>query len=96
LQGGHGFFIGDFDEMENNGLIRAEHRAGGDAEQEGITNLTGSAGNRDSDGGCIHSFKMRGEVCVARGKRASGDLEGLGVEELKGQRVGKSPFALNS
>ena len=34
LQRGHGFFIGDFDEMQDDGLVRAEHRAGGDAEEK--------------------------------------------------------------
>ena len=31
---GHRFFIGDFDEMQDDRLVRPEHRAGGDAEQE--------------------------------------------------------------
>ena len=34
VQRGHGFFIGDFDEVEDDRLVRAERRAGGDAEQE--------------------------------------------------------------
>ena len=40
----------DFNQVEDDGLIRAEHRAGGDAEQEGITDLAGGAGNCDSNG----------------------------------------------
>ena len=40
----------NFDQMQNDGLVRAEHRAGGDAEQEGITDLAGGAGDCDSNG----------------------------------------------
>jgi hypothetical protein len=45
VEGGHGFFVGDFDEMEDDRLVGAERRAGGDAEQEGITDLAGGAGD---------------------------------------------------
>ena len=40
----------DFDQVENDRLSGSEHRARGDAEQEGVTNLTGSAGHSDTDG----------------------------------------------
>jgi hypothetical protein len=46
----------DFDEMQDDGLVRTEHRAGRDAEQEGITDLTGGTGNSDTDGISAHKF----------------------------------------
>jgi hypothetical protein len=36
--------------MEDDRLIGAKHRAGGDAEQQRVSNLTGSASHRDSNG----------------------------------------------
>ena len=54
LQRGHGFFIGDFDEVQNDRLVRAERRAGGDAEQEGITDLAGRAGDGHANGSFAH------------------------------------------
>ena len=41
----------DFEQMQVHGLIRTQHLAGGDAEGEGITDLTGGAGDRDVQGG---------------------------------------------
>ncbi len=40
----------DFEQMQVHGLIRTQHLAGGDAEGEGITDLTGGAGDRDVQG----------------------------------------------
>ena len=40
----------DFDEREVDRLFRTEHRAGSDAKEERVTDLTGSAGDRDFDG----------------------------------------------
>jgi hypothetical protein len=42
-------------------LVRTEHRAGSDAEKEGVTNLTASAGDGDTNGCCIHKLKLSGE-----------------------------------
>ena len=47
LEGGQGGF--DFDEVQDDGLVRAEHGAGGDAEKEGITDLTGGTGDCDTN-----------------------------------------------
>ena len=55
LQRGHGLLVGDFDEVQDDRLVRAEHGAGGDAEQEGITDLAGGAGDRDANGCRVHS-----------------------------------------
>ena len=66
VQGGHGFFVGNFDEVQDDRLVRAERRAGGDAEQEGITDLAGGAGDSNANGvlliikmGCDYSFEQR-------------------------------------
>ena len=40
----------DFQEVQIDRLIRAEHRSGGDAEGEGIADLAGGAGDRDVQG----------------------------------------------
>ncbi len=41
----------DFDQVQDDRLVRAEHGAGGDAEEKGITDLAGGAGDGDCDGG---------------------------------------------
>ena len=38
----------DFDQVQDDGLVRAEHRARGDAKQERITDLAGGAGDSDT------------------------------------------------
>jgi hypothetical protein len=41
--------------MQDDRLVRAEHGSGRNPEKQGITNLTGRAGDRNSQGGiCIH------------------------------------------
>jgi hypothetical protein len=40
----------DFDEMQDDGLVGTEHGTGGDAEEEGVTDLAGGAGDGDSNG----------------------------------------------
>src|ERR1017187_4790895 len=40
----------DFDQMQNDGLVRPEHCAGGNAEQEGVTDLAGGAGDSNAKG----------------------------------------------
>jgi len=51
FEGLEGLFEGGFDELEDDRLVGAEHRAGGDAEQERITDLTGGAGDSNTDWG---------------------------------------------
>ena len=38
------------EELEDDGLVLAEHFAGGDAEEEGVADLAGGAGDGDADG----------------------------------------------
>ena len=55
LEGGGGGRIGAFEQREEHGLVRAEHGAGGDAEERGVADLTGGAGHRHANG-CFHGF----------------------------------------
>ena len=64
-EGGHGFFIGDFDEVQDDGLVRPEHRAGGDAEEEGITDLAGGAGDGHANGCFAHKIKWNASIIAA-------------------------------
>src|SRR6185312_14292773 len=45
----------DLDEMEDDRLVRAEHGARGDAEEEGVADLAGSAGDGHTEG-VLHGF----------------------------------------
>ena len=44
---------GDFEQLQNNGLVFAEHIAGSDAEQQGIADLASGAGDGYAYG-CFH------------------------------------------
>ena len=46
----------DLDEMEDDRLVGAEHRAGGDAEEQGIADLAGGAGDGHAKGGRMCSY----------------------------------------
>ncbi len=54
VQSGQRFFVIALDEAEIDGLIGAEEGAGGDAEEEGVTDLTCGSGDGDCDGGFAH------------------------------------------
>ena len=41
---------GDLEQLQDHGLIGAEHRAAGDAEQQAVADLAGGAGDGDADG----------------------------------------------
>jgi hypothetical protein len=41
-------------QLQNDGLVLAQHFAGGDAEQQGVTDLTGGAGDGDTNGLLAH------------------------------------------
>jgi hypothetical protein len=41
---------GDFEQLQNDGLVGAEHVARGDAEQQCVTDLASSAGDCDANG----------------------------------------------
>jgi hypothetical protein len=49
-----GFFVGDFEQLQNDRLVLAEHFAGGDTEQQAISDLSGSAGDCDTNGWLGH------------------------------------------
>ncbi len=42
--------VGDLEQLQDHGLILAEHFARGDAKEEGITDLTGGTGDGNADG----------------------------------------------
>ena len=54
LERGLGLFDRQFEHLQDHGLILAEHFAAGDAEQQGVTDLTGGAGDCNSNGGFGH------------------------------------------
>ena len=41
----------DLEQLQGDGRVRPEHRAGGDAEQQAVADLAGGAGDGDTDGG---------------------------------------------
>ena len=42
--------------LQDHRLVLAQHFAGGDAEQQGVTDLAGGAGDCDTDGGFHHQL----------------------------------------
>jgi hypothetical protein len=55
----------DLEQMQIDRLIGAEHLAGSDTEGEGVTDLAGSAGDRDVDG-TLHGERL---CLAAKGAR---------------------------
>ena len=45
--------VGNLEQLQDHGLVLAEHLAGGDAKEQGIADLAGGAGDGDADGGFI-------------------------------------------
>ena len=43
----------DLEQLQDDRLVGAEHLAGGDAEQEGVADLAGGAGDRDAEGALL-------------------------------------------
>ena len=85
LEGWEGGF--DFEELEDDRLIGAEHGAGGDADEEGVSDLTGSAGDGHANGGfhevindCVKPAALARRAGGARGgwKISGGDYFGMG------------------
>ncbi len=63
LEGLLRFFVGDFEQLQDDRLVFAEHFAGGDAEQQGVADLTGGAGDGDAQSGLGHgTFSVMVEV----------------------------------
>src|SRR5690606_27717260 len=62
---------GDLEHLQDDRLVRPEHRPGGDAEQEAVADLAGSPGDSDADGslcGC-HGLNL---VTAAAGAHIDG------------------------
>ena len=47
-------FVGNLQQLQNHRLIRTQHRATGNTEQQGVANLAGRAGYRHTNGGLTH------------------------------------------
>ena len=45
--------MGSLDQLKDDRLVGTEHRARGDAEEEGVADLAGGSGDSDADG-CFH------------------------------------------
>jgi hypothetical protein len=49
-----GLLVRDFQQLQDDRLVLAQHFARGDAEQQGVTDLTSGAGNGNADGLFAH------------------------------------------
>jgi hypothetical protein len=58
-----GFLVGDLQHLQDHRLILAQHLAGGDAKQQGVADLAGSAGDGHADGGFAHRRLQRDAIC---------------------------------
>jgi len=54
-----GLFVGDFQQLQDDGLVLAQHFAGGDAKQQGVTDLTSGTGDGDANGLFAHGEDSR-------------------------------------
>jgi hypothetical protein len=52
-------FYRDFEQLQNDGLVFAQHFARSDAKQKGVTNLAGGAGDSDANGRFAHGENSR-------------------------------------
>ena len=59
LQGFLSFFVGDFKQLQDHGLIFAQHFPGGDAEQQCVSNLTSGSCDGDANGLFAHGVNSR-------------------------------------
>jgi len=50
------FLVGDFQQLEDDGLVLAQHFTGSDAKQQGITDLAGGTGDGDATGFLLMGF----------------------------------------
>ena len=50
----------NFDQVQDHGLVWAEHSSGGDPKKQGVTDLAGGAGYCDPNGSRIHSHIKSG------------------------------------
>src|SRR5690606_1174110 len=68
---------GDFQQLQDNRLVRAEHGAGGNAEQQGIADLAGGTGNGNAYGS-FHST-----ISLGRLWRRLAAVRGVGQPERR-------------
>ena len=56
------FLVRDFQQLQDNWLVLAEHVAVGDTEQQSVADLAGSAGNSNTQWGFSHDESPKWEV----------------------------------
>ena len=71
LEGLEGLLDGRLDQLEDDRLVGSEHRAGCDAEEEGVTDLAGGAGDCYADGSLHGEEEKRLTTKRAGGKRTN-------------------------
>ena len=59
VEGLEGLLVGDFDEVEDDGLARAEQGAGRNPEEQRVANLPGGAGDGHAEGCGVHGCQIR-------------------------------------
>jgi hypothetical protein len=63
--------VGDLEQLQDDGLVLAQHFARGDAEQQGVADLAGGAGDGDADGFLAHENSVKGGNKRARTSRCA-------------------------
>ena len=86
----------DLDQVEDDRLVGAEHRARGDAEEQGVADLAGGAGHGHAKGGLHEDSTVAGEGRSARrksgaGRPRSGEARGQGGVDLADEAFGRRP-----
>ena len=62
----------DFEQVQNQGLVRPEHGPGSDAKQERITDLAGSSRHGDTNRCCAHSFHKSPKAASFGNRKGAG------------------------
>ena len=60
----------DLEQLQDDGLVVAQHGAAGDAEQEAVADLAGGPGDSDTDGG-LHGATSSWGTISARNRRST-------------------------
>jgi hypothetical protein len=88
LQGGLRLVDGQLEELEDDGLVLAEHLARRDAEQEGIADLPGGAGDGNADG--VFHRGLLGMGAEKAAKENTGETAGAEAPTCSRQAAARS------